>query len=36
MWDTTDKTNLTTFFLPRLAVYPYAVMEWPSEGGANT
>ena len=33
MWDITCKTNLTTKKFPSLAVMPYAVVEWLSEGG---
>ena len=33
MWDTTGKTNLTTLMLPRLALVPYAVVEWISKKG---
>ena len=33
MWDTTDMTNLTTLRLPRLAVVPYALVEWLSKKG---
>ena len=32
MWDTTGKTNLTTRKFPRMAVAPYAAVEWLSEG----
>ena len=31
MWYTTGMTNLTTLRLPRLAVVPYAVVEWLSK-----
>ena len=33
MWDTTGMKNLTTLSLPRLAVVPYAVVEWLSKKG---
>ena len=33
IWDTTGRTNLTTMKLPRLAVLPYAVVEWLSKMG---
>ena len=36
MWDTTGMTNLTTLRLPRLAVVPYAVVEWLSKKGRTT
>ena len=31
MWDTTGRTNFTTVKLPRLAVVPYAVVDWLSK-----
>ena len=33
MWDTMSKTNLTTRKSPRLAVIPYAAVEWISKQG---
>ena len=33
MWDTTVRKNLTTVNFPRLAVVPYAVVEWLSKKG---
>ena len=33
MWNTSDKTNITTRKLPRLTVVPYSAVEWLSEGG---
>ena len=33
MWDTTGMTNLTTLRLPRLAVVPYALVEWLGKKG---
>ena len=33
IWDTTGRTNLTTKKLKRLAVVPYAVVEWLSKRG---
>ena len=33
MWDTTVVKNLTTLRFPRLAVLPYAVLEWLSKKG---
>ena len=35
MWYTTGKTTLTKKKLPRLAVVPYAMMEWLSKGGSK-
>ena len=32
-WDTTGETNTTTKKLARLAVVPYASVEWISKGG---
>ena len=32
MWDTTGETNTTTKKLARLAVVPYASVEWPNKG----
>ena len=36
MWDTTGRKNLTTIKLPRLAVVPYAVVEWILRRGQTT
>ena len=33
MWDTTSMTNLKTLRFPRLAVVPYALVEWLSKKG---
>ena len=33
MWDTTGMKNLTTIRFPRLAVVPYAVVEWLNKKG---
>ena len=33
MWDNTGMTNLTTLRLPRLAVVPFALVEWLSKKG---
>ena len=33
IWDTTGMTNMTTLRLRRLAVVPYAAMEWLSKKG---
>ena len=33
MGDATGEINMTTKKLPRLAVVPYAYLEWLSEGG---
>ena len=33
MWDTTGRKDLTTVTFPRLAVAPYAVVEWMSKRG---
>ena len=33
IWDTTGRKNLTTVKLSRLAVVPYAVVEWLSKKG---
>ena len=33
MWDTIGRTHLTTVKFPRLAVVPYAVVEWISKNG---
>ena len=33
MWDTTGMTNLTTLKFTRLAVVPYALVEWLSKKG---
>ena len=35
MWDTTGMKNLTTLRLARLAVVPYAVVEWLSKKGSK-
>ena len=35
MWDTTGMTNLTTLRLPRLAMVPYALVEWLSKKGVH-
>ena len=36
MWYTTSRTNLNTKMFPRIAVLPYAVVEWISGRGENT
>ena len=33
IWDTTGRTNLTTKNLKSLALVPYEVVEWISDGG---
>ena len=36
MWDTNGMTNLTTLRLPRLALVPYALVEWLSKKGCTS
>ena len=36
MWDTTGMINLTTLRLPRIAVVPYALVEWLSKKGRTS